>query len=286
MIDDKPLTPQARNWLRRRDAQLKQQAVVTEKVSGKVMKQVLTWCQAHELIAMNSLQLPVFSWSRELLDLIELTQHQLRETSFREQQELQTRTDSSKGSDQEDKSIGIQPREYQVLIRLPQPVVQSALTVQFVDIDFHLIDLTRYQQLLVVENLDCFYALEQFSTAITLERALVIYRGDFAYGKGATALKERWLQTGKPLCYFGDFDLKGVSIALLEGYSTMLLPEFKQLTEVASAAQQPTEQLNYEKGIRASSVSPSFQSYQALILSYMGLRQQKMTEMQLVQVVL
>ncbi|CAG9295205.1 DUF7281 domain-containing protein [Celerinatantimonas diazotrophica] len=285
MINDKPLTPRERRWLRHRDEQLKFKSSVKDRVTKDGMiHRVLQWCSAHELIADNSSNLPSFSWTKALLDQIELTQQQLGETSFRTSLASKTRMENV--SDQEDKSVGIQPREYRVLVRLPQPIMHCHLGAQFVDMDFHDIDLLSYQQLLVVENLDCFYVLEQFSMELNLEQMLVIYRGDFAYGKGAAALKEQWLKTGKPLCYFGDFDLKGVSIALNEGYSTMLLPEFEQLNKVVSTAQLPTKQLKFDKGIRQNLASLSFSPYQQLILTHKGLRQQKMTEMPLLQVAL
>src|SRR5690606_38476150 len=133
-----------------------------------------------------------------------------------------------------------------------------------------------------VENLDCFYQLQAFTLQLPYQQPLIIYRCDKLYSKGCKALKAAWLRQNKPAIYFGDFDTKGVSIALNEGYSAMLLPEFASLQQHASTAMLPDKQLGFIAGIKEKPVASEFQPYQQLLCQQLlcqqlkGLRQQNM----------
>ena len=130
---------------------------------------------------------------------------------------------------------------------------------------------------MVVENLDCFYQLHAFTLQLPYQQALIIYRGDKLYSKGCKALKAAWLKQNKPALYFGDFDAKGVSIALNEGYSAMLLPDFTCLQQHASTAMLPDKQLGFIAAIKAKTVAAELQPYMQLLCEQLkGLRQQNM----------
>lgn len=111
--------------------------------------------------------------------------------------------------------------------------------------------LDRFNGLLVVENLDSFYLLEQ-SVWPELQSAqtLVVYRGHGQEARGCKHLKQRWQGSGKPLVYYGDFDAKGMSIALHEGYNQLLLPSADFLLQQASDLHQPAAQLPYQQSLQ------------------------------------
>jgi len=102
------------------------------------------------------------------------------------------------------------------------------------------------------------------------------------YSKGCKALKTAWLKQNKPAIYFGDFDAKGVSIALNEGYSAILLPDFATLQQHASPAMLPDKQLKFIPALATKVVEPMFKPYHQLLCQQLkGLRQQNMQGMTL-----
>ena len=174
------------------------------------------------------------------------------------------------------------PRQQRVLLKLNTAAAAVGLAVDVIDIDWQQLSLTQFDVLLVVENLDCFYQLHAFILQLPYTQPLIIYRGDKLYSKGCKALKAAWLKQNKPTLYFGDFDAKGVSIALNEGYSAMLLPDFATLQQHASTAMLPDKQLSFIANIKAKTVTSEFQPYQQLLCQQLkGLRQQNMQDLRL-----
>jgi hypothetical protein len=110
------------------------------------------------------------------------------------------------------------------------------------------IDLTRFQQLIVIENRDSFnewFRYQPYVVDIDIENALVIYRGDGGDATAAKNLRLRWQQekTSRAIIYFGDFDLSGFDIALRDDFDFLLLPTMAWLAKGLKPAHYPDEQL-------------------------------------------
>ncbi|WP_434061558.1 DUF7281 domain-containing protein [Escherichia coli] len=105
---------------------------------------------------------------------------------------------------------------------------------------------------------------------------MIIYRGDRTYSKGSVALKRCWLKTGKTAIYFGDFDPKGVSIAMNEGYHSMLLPSPAVVIKKSSSVMFPDAQLKFLPELLRGEVHCHFRDYLLVLDKHQALRQQKM----------
>lgn len=277
-----PLNAQALRYLQQLQQRLNASGSERVKTSAKAAQQVLAWCIEHELVPGNSLNLPHFSFSLALLNDIAAVQRQLQQACYRDALGQNSRMDNAPSSQQELKSIGPKPRQHRVLLKLNTPAAAVGITVDIIDIDWQQLPLAQFDALLVVENLDCFYQLHAFTLQLPYKQPLIIYRGDKLYSKGCKALKAAWLLQNKPTIYFGDFDAKGVSIALNEGYNAMLLPDFATAQQHASPTMLPDKQLGFVAGINAKPVVYEFQPYQQLLCEQLkGLRQQNMQGMQL-----
>lgn len=273
-----PLSAQALRYLQQLQQRLNASGSERVKTSAKAVQQVLAWCIEHELVPGNSLQLPQFSVNLGLLNDIARVQRQLQQACYLDAPHQHNRLDNAARSQQELKSIGLKPRQHRVFLKLNTPVDSGlGLAAECIDIDWQQLPLAQFDALLVVENLDCFYQLRAFTLQLVYQQPLIIYRGDTLYSKGCKALKTAWLKQNKPAIYFGDFDAKGVSIALNEGYSAILLPDFATLQQHASSAMLPDKQLSFIAGIKAKAVAAEFLPYQQLLCQQLkGLRQQNM----------
>ena len=275
-----PLSAQALRYLQQLQQRLHASGSERVKTAGKTAQQVLAWCIEHDLVPGNSLNLPQFSFSLALLNDIARVQRQLQQACYLDALSQNSRLDNAAYSRQELKSIGNKPRQQRVLLKLNTATAVVGLTVDVIDIDWQQLPLAQFDALLVVENLDCFYQLHAFTLQLSYQQPLIIYRGDKLYSKGCKALKTAWLGLSKPAIYFGDFDAKGVSIALNEGYSAMLLPDFATLQQQASTAMLPDKQLSFIAAIKAKTVTNEFQPCQRLLCQQLkGLRQQNMQGM-------
>lgn len=272
-----PLNAQALRYLQQLQQRLKASGSERVKTSAKTAQQVLAWCIEHALVPGNSLQLPHVTFTPGLLNDIARVQRQLQQACYLDALSQNSRLDNATYSQQELKSIGVKPRQQRVLLKLTTPAAAVGITVGVIDIDWQQLPLAQFDALLVVENLDCFYQLHAFTLQLPYQQPLIIYRGDKLYSKGCKALKAAWLRQNKTAIYFGDFDAKGVSIALNEGYSAMLLPDFATLLQHASTAMLPDKQLSFIDAIRAKAVAGELQPYQQLLCQQLkGLRQQNM----------
>ncbi|HGV9180011.1 TPA: Wadjet anti-phage system protein JetD domain-containing protein [Salmonella enterica subsp. enterica serovar Newport] len=240
--------------------------------------QVLRWCTALDLIPANSLLLPEFLFTTMLLNKISDTQQRLKQANFRDDLSLKSRIESAQLSDQEIKTAGVRPQQHRVLLHLNQPLVNElGMTIEAVDMDWRNIKLTQFDVLIVVENQDCFYHLALFDySRCDFHSPLIIYRGDRAYSKGAVALKHCWLKTGKTAIYFGDFDPKGISIAMNEGYQLMLLPSPGVVIKKSSPVMFPDVQLKFLPELLRGEVHCHFRDYLLVLEKHQALRQQKM----------
>ncbi|EIS7449872.1 Wadjet anti-phage system protein JetD domain-containing protein [Citrobacter youngae] len=278
MIEAESLSYNALVWLKKLDHRLKAKNYEKKNTDSKIVMQVLRWCTALDLIPANSLLLPDFIFTMALLTKISEAQQRLKQANFRDDISTQNRIESAQLSDQEIKTAGIRPQQHRVLFRLNQPLVNElGMTVEVVDTDWRNITLTQFDALIVVENQDCFYYLALFDYSLCDFRSpLIIYRGDRTYSKGAVALKHCWLKTGKAMIYFGDFDPKGVSIAMNEGYHSMLLPSPAVVIKKSSSAMFPDAQLKFLPELLRGKVHSHFRDYLLVLEQHQALRQQKM----------
>lgn len=278
MTEAEPLSYNALVWLKKLDHRLKAKNCEKKNTDGKIVIQVLRWCTALDLIPTNSLLLPDFIFTMALLNKISETQQRLKQANFRDDISEQNRIESAQLSDQEIKAAGIRPQQHRVLLHLNQPLVSElGMIIKVVDTDWRNIALTQFDVLIVVENQDCFYHLALFDySQCDFHSPLIIYRGDRAYSKGAVALKRYWLKTGKTAIYFGDFDPKGVSIAMNEGYHCMLLPSPDAVLKKSSPVMFPDVQLKFLPELLKGEIHCHFRDYLLVLEKHQALRQQKM----------
>ncbi|CAH5973276.1 DUF7281 domain-containing protein [Citrobacter koseri] len=278
MTEAEPLSYNALVWLKKLDHRLKAKNCEKKNTDGKIVIQVLRWCTALDLIPTNSLLLPDFIFTMALLNKISDTQQRLKQANFRDDISEQNRIESAQLSDQEIKTAGIRPQQHRVLLHLNQPLVSElGMTIEVVDTDWRNITLTQFDVLIVVENQDCFYHLALFDySQCDFHSPLIIYRGDRVYSKGAVALKRYWLKTGKTAIYFGDFDPKGASIAMNEGYHFMLLPSPDAVIKKSSPVMFPDAQLKFLPELLRGEIHCHFRDYLLVLEKHEALRQQKM----------
>ncbi|EAA4684287.1 hypothetical protein E2B89_21775 [Salmonella enterica] len=278
MTESESLSYNALVWLKKLDHRLKAKNYEKKNTDGKIVMQVLRWCTALDLIPANSLLLPEFLFTTMLLNKISDTQQRLKQANFRDDLSLKSRIESAQLSDQEIKTAGVRPQQHRVLLHLNQPLVNElGMTIEVVDMDWRNIKLTQFDVLIVVENQDCFYHLALFDySRCDFHSPLIIYRGDRAYSKGAVALKHCWLKTGKTAIYFGDFDPKGISIAMNEGYQLMLLPSPGVVIKKSSPVMFPDAQLKFLPELLRGKVHSHFRDYLLVLEKHQALRQQKM----------
>lgn len=253
------LTPALRTQLQRIQQQLKTQPQVTWKLKGPVIKQLLHWCDAWDLDVNLWPGGKECVFDRPFLLRVEqlLRDEGLPPLGFIASGK--TSQQQAMAGLEEHKSVREAPSVHRVLVSLPCPetlqlpgLMQPTQRLEL-DLDWRQLDAAAFGALLVVENLDCFY---QFNTPDAvplpegLQQALIVYRGHAHEAKGCKALKESWAALGKPRIYLGDFDAKGVSIALHEGYSHLLLPEAAWLQQQARALHQPDAQVNELAALR------------------------------------
>ncbi|WP_159445687.1 DUF7281 domain-containing protein [Oceanospirillum multiglobuliferum] len=258
------------------------------KTSTISAQEVLRWCILENLIAGNSLNLPDFLITKNLLNSIAQIQKERKHRCFRQDLKGVSRTEQALLSDQEDKGQGLKPRSNRVLVRLYKTnEMLLGCYLNTVDVDWQQLDLTCCSRLIIVENLDCFYQLECFQLNI-MPDDLVVYRGDKLYGHGVKSLKRECIRRNKPTLYFGDFDPKGMNIALSEGYQGVFLPSLIELDANASAAMLPDEQVCFLHKLEALSLSNCWLNKPNRIMPYLqvlkqhrGLRQQRMQNMAL-----
>jgi hypothetical protein len=273
------LSPAACLFLRKLTHKVAAQGRVKKATGQKTVKEVLSWCLEQQLpdISDNCLKRPEVYFDQALLNNILTAQKALGHPDFRVDISSLSRPEAAMISTIEQKSIGLAPRQLRVLVNLLQPQLCGGLNVQVLDIDWQQLTLSDYDTLLVVENLDCFYQLQRFALELTCQQPLIIYRGDELYSKGCTALKAAWLKLHKPALYFGDCDAKGLSIAVNEGYSAMLLPDIVTLQQQASPAMLPDEQLKFIPALKAKTITHKFLPYLQVVCEQLkGLRQQNM----------
>lgn len=246
------LTPAERKVLKGIQAQLRLQLRVQRKLKA-TDKRILAWCEEQDLLATPLANATEFVFSSALLTTIEQRLAQLGLAPLAANLKGSSLAQAEQGA-AEHKSVREKPRDYRVLRYLPGYVTDSAHEDsvhkhkgQVIDVDYRELELDQFAELVVVENLDCFYQLQQFQLPLLVPTSLVVYRGDSHYSKGRAALTSHWKSNwksvnGKPLRYFGDLDPKGIHIAQSEGFTHIAAPALEWFCEHATAQAYPAKQ--------------------------------------------
>ncbi|SDO03445.1 hypothetical protein SAMN04487957_103117 [Halomonas shengliensis] len=247
-----PLSSRARRLLRDTDLALRSTSRV-EKPRGKAVEEVVAWCQAQDIELGSRLSHGRLVLDRDLLAHIDEALAALGEPAIAAELGGLTSVEQAALGNREAKGVRSAPRERRVLASLPavnRPGV-ACRGRDHLDLDWHELDLAAFDVLVQVENLDSFYALQGEPPALSpWPRPLVLYRGDRHYGGGFADLARAWSASHRPHLYLGDFDAKGVSIALAGAASHLLLPPLAVVAARANPQQLPAEQQAYQAALR------------------------------------
>ena len=264
------LTPRQLDYLRSLQQQLTLQATINREVKARDLA-ILKWCEEECLISFVPPKGDRFDYTQELLAsvaerLVQLGYAPLDETLAR------TSLEQAQQGRHEFKSNRAGPRANRVLLAQR---TGSDDTWQILDVAQSELDLAAYEQLVLVENLDCFYQLVSFALPLA-PNALVIYRGDHVYAQGAQTLRKRWLETGKTMDYFGDLDAAGIAIAFQLGCHRIAGPSFKRFCEKAHSSALSAEQFQtLQQLTRNQELAPQLREYlEYMESSQSGLLQQ------------
>ncbi|SEL86409.1 DUF7281 domain-containing protein [Halomonas daqiaonensis] len=277
------LSSRARNVLREAGQALRS-APSIEKRRSKVVNEIVDWCQEHDIETGPRLSHARLQLDRELLTRIDETLASLGEPAIAADLSGLTTTEQASLGNREEKSVREKPRDRRVLACFPAAAEQRSGLIRrccdVLDLDWHELNLDAFDVLVQVENLDSFYALPPTIPVLANgSRPLVLYRGDSHYGGAFARVAEAWAESARPHLYLGDFDAKGVSIALSSRATHLLLPPLEDLSERANAAHLPSEQQSYQPALRDHAarlpVGHPLTDYLVILLrEQRGLRQQ------------
>ncbi|MDR5875527.1 DUF7281 domain-containing protein [Vreelandella gomseomensis] len=285
-MDDQTLTAQAYKKLSEIERQLRKQTRVDKKRSQQWVATFIRWCDAHEIELGPRLSHQSLRFDRALIQQVNEALRSQRLTTIEQWQSGLTSAAQAEQGVNEDKSNREGPRAQRVLVNTPAsaPAWLSAQPRSMHDVDWRDINLEACDVLIQVENLDSFYAFSPQQRALNgYKQPLVVYRGDSHYGGGFKQLASAWNGTQKPHLYAGDFDVKGLSVALSSGTSHLLLPPLAWLTEQATTFHDPAKQLDHRPRLLSHRdqlpAEHPLQPYLTLLLDQQrGLRQQWLGE--------
>ncbi|CUA82400.1 DUF7281 domain-containing protein [Pseudidiomarina woesei] len=253
------LSPGERKVLQGIQAELRFQSRV-ERTLKATDKRILAWCSEHDLLPVPVTGAKVFGYTSQLVQAIEQRLAQLALAPLSADLKGSSLAQAEQGA-AEHKSVREKPRDHRVL-RYVFDAGDGA--GQVVDVDQRELDLSQFADLVVVENLDCFYELHQFELPCLVNKkvdkkghkqaqSLIVYRGDSHYSKGRAALINRWKgSNSRPLRYFGDLDPKGLHIAQSEGFTHIAAPAYEWFCEHATAQAYPAKQHDTARLLDAS----------------------------------
>src|SRR5690554_4262404 len=191
--------------------------------------------------------------------------------------------EQARHGNREEKGGREKPRAHRVLASLPAGAPRPGIAGdarEVLDLDRRRLDLAAFDALVQVENLDSFYTLPGELPALARwARPLLLYRGDSHYGGGFADLTLDWAASGRPHLYLGDFDARGVGLALESGATHLLLPPLAFLARRANGEHQPPEQQSFQPALRDHAAGlaedrPLAGYLQVLLGEQRGLRQQ------------
>ncbi|RDB41918.1 hypothetical protein DU490_15900 [Halomonas sp. DQ26W] len=252
------LSSRARNLLRD-TAQSLHGAPHLAKRRNKVVDDIVAWCREHDIELGPRLTHDRLRFDRELLAQIGDTLTALGHPAIDTALGGLTSTEQARFGNREEKNIRESPREHRVLASMPTGEPRCGLasrTCDILDLDWRDIALSQFDVLVQIENLDSFYALDPSIPPLAeRSRPLVLYRGDSFYGGAFPKVAEAWRSTGKAHLYLGDFDAKGVSLAISSRATHLLLPPFAALAQSAHVEHLPAKQQEYQSALRDLAVS-------------------------------
>jgi hypothetical protein len=246
------LPSRARNGLNGVARELLRQPTV-EKPRRQWVDDVVAWCQQHDIDLATRINSKALHFDTALLAQINDVLDSARLAPLGRSLSGLTSSAQAKEGVEEDKAIRESPRARRALISLPpQPITGLASEQRTIrDVDVQALKLSAFSALVQVENLDSFYEFSPDISALSgYVNPLVVYRGDSHYGGGFTMLAEAWRKTGRPHIYAGDFDVKGVTLALDSSATHLLLPAIEWLTQNATPLHVPAEQFPYQRRLR------------------------------------
>lgn len=242
------LSESARRVLRDATDKLRRASHV-DKPRGTAVAEIVAWCRTWDIEPGARLTRTRLRLDRELLDAIDIElEVQDQPPLVADLSGLTTAQQAGHGY-REAKSVRQSPRESRVLVSLPARAPWAGITGgerECLDVEWRDITPAAFDVLVQVENLDSFYAFTPEIPALAAhQRSLVVYRGDRHYGGGFARLAEAWAATGRSHACIGDFDLKGLDIALGSGATHWLLPPLDWLRQHATTLHQPEKQARY-----------------------------------------
>ncbi|GED23531.1 DUF7281 domain-containing protein [Halomonas halmophila] len=248
------LDKRTHGWLGDIQDRLRRQPYVEKSLELGACQAFMAWCDQHDLDLEFYQRHQVLRFDRQLMRKVQALLESLGQLPLGESTSGRTTAEQARASHQEDKAQREGPRAHRVLLNMPATTARPGMAHrerEILDVDWRELDLSAFDVLLMIENLDSFY-----EPAVALDaladhaRPLVVYRGDRHYGGGFRELARAWATTGKPLLGLGDFDPRGLRIVLGSGATGLLLPPLAWLQENATRAHVPAEQLPDQPALR------------------------------------
>nr|WP_290698424.1 hypothetical protein [Halomonas sp. UBA3074] len=275
------LPSRARNGLNGVARELLRQSTV-EKPRRQWVDDVVAWCHQHDIDLATRINSKALRFDAALLAQINDVLESARIAPLGRSLSGLTSGAQAKEGVEEDKATRESPRARRVLVSFPpQPTTGLANEPRAIrDVDVMGLKLSAFSALIQVENLDSFYEFSPEQSALSgYANPLVVYRGDSHYGGGFALLADAWRKTRRTHIYAGDFDIKGVTLALDSNATHLLLPDIKWLTQNATPLQVPAEQFPYQRRLRKHlaalpSVHPLREYLMLLLEKQRGLKQQ------------
>ncbi|MGP9680257.1 DUF7281 domain-containing protein [Halomonas sp. AOP27-A1-41] len=246
------LPSRARNGLNGVARELLRQPTV-EKPRGQWVNDVVAWCHQHDIDLATRITSKTLRFDAALLAQINDVLDSARIAPLGRSLSGLTSAAQAKEGVEEDKATRESPRARRVLVSFPpQPIAGLAIEFRTIrDVDIQTLKLSAFSAMIQVENLDSFYEFSPDIASLSgYTNPLVVYRGDSHYGGGFALLADAWRKTHRPHIYAGDFDVKGVTLALDSGATHLLLPNFEWLTQNATPLHVPAEQFAYQRRLR------------------------------------
>ncbi|HCR98878.1 MULTISPECIES: DUF7281 domain-containing protein [Halomonas] len=275
------LPGRARNGLNGVARELLRQPTV-EKPRSQWVGDVVAWCHQHDIDLTSRITSKTLRFDAALLAQINDVLDSARIAPLGRSLSGLTSAAQAKEGVEEDKATRESPRARRVLVSFP-PQLTTGLANEpraIRDVDVLGLKLSAFSALIQVENLDSFYEFSPDIAALSgYVNPLVVYRGDSHYGGGFTLLAEAWRKTHRPHIYAGDFDVKGVTLALDSNATRLLLPDIEWLSQNATPLHVPAEQFSYQRSLRkhfaALPTTHPLREYLTLLLEKQrGLKQQ------------
>ncbi|MGP9767412.1 DUF7281 domain-containing protein [Halomonas sp. AOP13-D3-9] len=275
------LPGRARNGLNGVARELLRQPAV-EKPRRQWVDDVVAWCHQHDIDLATRINGKTLRFDAALLAQIDDVLESARIAPLGRSLSGLTSTAQAKEGVEEDKATRQSPRARRVLVSFPpQPIAGLANEPRAIrDVDVLGLKLSSFSALVQVENLDSFYEFSPDISALSgYVNPLIVYRGDSHYGGGFAQLLSAWNKTRRPHIYAGDFDVKGVTLALDSNATHLLLPTIEWLSQNATPLHVPAEQFPYQRRLRKhlaalSSAHPLREHLMLLLEKQNGLKQQ------------